>query len=132
MWTSGLTGKRRRRGRAKIVRGLPLRRATRPFETWTLDFMSDRLFNARSFRSLNILDEYSRKGLAIEVGFSFPSLSATATLDDLVRRYGRPKYLRIDDGPELTTKVMQQWSEEHNVELLFIQPGKPTRNAYIE
>ncbi len=125
-------GRRRRRGRAKLVRGRCLRRATKPFEGWTLDFIHDRLFNARAFRGLTIMDEFSRSGLALELAFSFPSRSVTAALDDLALTYGYPKYLRIDNGTELTSKVMQQWSEDHSVELLFIQPGKPTQNAYIE
>jgi putative transposase len=125
-------GRRRRRGRAKIVRGRSLRRAIKPFEGWTLDFIHDRLFNARSFRGLTIMDEFSRCGLALDLNYSFPSKSVIAVLDDLARTYGYPKYLRVDNGTELTSKVMQQWSEEHCVELLFIQPGKPTQNAYIE
>lgn len=125
-------GKRRRRGRAKIVRGRPLRRATRPFEGWTLDFMHDRLYGGRSFRALTMEDEFSRTGLAVEMSFSFPSRSVVAVLDSVAAIYGYPKYLRIDNGTELTSKWMQQWSEEHDVELLFIQPGKPTQNAFIE
>ncbi len=125
-------GRRRRRGRAKIVRGRPLRRATQPFEGWTLDFIHDRLFGGRAFRTLSMEDEFSRSGLALEMSFSFPSRSVTAVLDSVAAIYGYPKYLRIDNGTELTSKLMQLWSEEHDVELLFIQPGKPTQNAYIE
>jgi putative transposase len=125
-------GRRRRRGRAKIVRGRPLRRAQQPFEGWTLDFMHDRLFGGRAFRALSMEDEFSRVGLALEASFSFPSRSVVAVLDSVAAIYGYPKYLRVDNGTELTSKLMQLWSEEHCVELLFIQPGKPTQNAYIE
>lgn len=125
-------GKRRRRGRAKIIRGKPLRRATRPFEGWTLDFIHDRLYGGRAFRTLTMEDEFSRSGLAVEMSFSFPSRSVIAVLDDVAALHGYPKYLRIDNGTELTSKLMQQWSEEHDVELLYIQPGKPTQNAFIE
>jgi putative transposase len=125
-------GRRRRRGRAKIVRGRSLRRAQRPFEGWTLDFIHDRLFGGRAFRTLSMEDEFSRVGLALELSFSFPSRSVTAVLDSVAAIYGYPTYLRVDNGTELTSKVMQLWSEEHGVELLFIQPGKPTQNAYIE
>jgi putative transposase len=124
--------RRRRRGRAKIVRGRCLRRATRPFEGWTMDFVQDRLFNGRKFRALSMMDEFSRCGLALEIAFSFPSRSVAAVLDDVAAIYGYPKYLRVDNGTELTSKIMQRWSEDHGVELLFIQPGKPTQNAYIE
>lgn len=125
-------GRRRRRGRAKIVRGKPLRRATRPFEGWTLDFVHDRLFGGRAFRTLSMEDEFTRTGLALEMSFSFPSRSVVAVLDEVAAIYGYPKYLRIDNGTELTSKLMQLWSEQHDVELLFIQPGKPTQNAFIE
>lgn len=125
-------GLRRRRGRAKIIRGRPLRRATKPLEGWTLDFVHDRLFAGRAFRTLSMEDEFSRSGLALELSFSFSSRAVTAVLDSVASIYGYPKYLRIDNGPEFTSKTMQLWSEEHDVELLFIQPGKPTQNAYIE
>jgi putative transposase len=125
-------GRRRRRGRAKIVRGRPLRRATKPFEGWTLDFMHDRLFGGRAFRVLSMEDEFSRSALALELSFSFPSRSVVAVLDSVAAIYGYPKYLRVDNGSEFTSKVMQLWSEGHGVELLFIQPGKPTQNAFIE
>jgi len=125
-------GRRRRRGRAKIVRGRPLRRAIKPFEGWTLDFMHDRMLGGRAFRTLSMEDEFSRTGLALELLFSFPSRSVIAVLDSVAAIYGYPKYLRIDNGTEFTSKLMQLWSEEHDVELLFIQPGKPTQNAYIE
>ncbi len=77
-------------------------------------------------------DEFSRSGLALEMSFSFPSRSVVAVLDSVAAIYGYPKYLRIDNGTEPTSKLMQQWSEDHDVELLYIQPGKPMRNGYIE
>jgi len=124
--------RRWRRGRAKVIRGRCLRRANRPFEGWTLDFVHDRLLHGRSFRALSMMDEHSRCGLALELSFSFAGRSVIAILDEVAALYGYPKYLRIDNGAELTSKVMQLWSEEHCVELLFIQPGKPTQNAFIE
>ncbi len=78
------------------------------------------------------MDEFSRSGLALDLEYSFPGRSVVAVLDRLAGTYGYPKYLRVDNGTELTSKVMQQWGEDHCVELLFIQPGKPTQNAYIE
>lgn len=96
-------GRRRRRGRAKIVRGKPLRRAAKPFEGWTLDFMHDRLFTGRAFRTLAIEDEFTRTALALQMSFTFPSRSVVAALEELAREYGYPKYLRIDN--ELSTKV---------------------------
>lgn len=124
--------RRHRRTRAKFVRGRSLRRATRPHEGWTLDFMHDRLFYSRTFRTLSMMDEFSRSGLALDMAFTFPSRAVISVLDEIAGLYGYPHYLRIDNGTELTSKAMQEWSAEHNVELLFIQPGKPTQNAYIE
>ena len=97
-------GRRRRRGRAKIVRGRSLRRATRPFEGWTLDFVADRLFNGRAFRGLTMMDEFTRVDLALELNYSFPSRSVIAVLDDVAREFGYPKYVRVDNGTELTSK----------------------------
>ena len=125
-------GRRRRRGRVKIVRGRSLRRATRPFEGWTLDFIQDGLFNGKSFRGLTMMDEFTRVDLALELNYSFPSKCVIDVLDDVAREFGYPKYVRVDNGTELTSKIMQEWSEQHDVELLFIQPGKPTQNAYFE
>jgi putative transposase len=125
-------GRRRRRGRAKIVRGCSLRRATRPFEGWTLDFIQDRLFNGRLFRGSTMMDEFTRVDLALELNYSFPSKCVKDVLDDVAREFGYPKYVRVDNRTELISKLMQEWSEQHDVELLFIQPGKPTQNAYTE
>ena len=124
--------RRRKRTRARFVRGRSLRRATRPHEGWTLDFVHDRLFHGRTFRTLSMMDEFSRSGLALDIAFTFPSCAVIGVLDEIARLYGYPRYLRIDNGTELTSKAMQHWSAEHGVELLFIQPGKPTQNAFIE
>jgi len=124
--------RRRRRSRAKYVRGLPLRRATHPNEIWTLDFLSDRLLHGRVFRALTLLDECSRYGLAVDPAFSYPSVSVVRTLDDTAREHGYPSCLRVDNGPEFIATALETWAHEHNVELLFIQPGKPTQNAFIE
>ena len=89
-----------------------------PTRVRTLDFMHDRLFGGRAFRALSMEDEFSRSGLALEMSFSFPSRSVVAVLDSVAAIYGYPKYVRIDNGTELASKLMQQWSEDHDVELL--------------
>ena len=95
-------GRRRRRGRAKIVRGRSLRRATKPCEGWTLDFIQDRLFNGRSFRGLTIMDEFTSVDLALELNYSFPSKCVIDVLDDAARDFEYPKYVRVNNGTELT------------------------------
>lgn len=124
--------RRRRRSRAKYVRGTPLRRAERPNDIWTMDFVSDRLLHGRVFRALTLLDERSRFALAVHPDFSYPSASVVRTLEDAAREHGYPKCLRIDNGPEFVASALEAWAHEHGVELLFIQPGKPTQNAFIE
>lgn len=124
--------KRRRRSRAKYVRGAPLRRADRPNEIWTMDFVSDRLLHGRVFRALTLLDECSRYALAVQPEFSYPSASVVCTLDQAARNHGYPRCVRVDNGPEFIASALETWAQNHTVELLFIQPGKPTQNAFIE
>jgi len=124
--------KRRRRSRAKYVRGVPLRRSERPNDIWTMDFVSDRLLHGHVFRALTLLDECSRYALAVQPEFSYPSASVVSTLERVARDHGYPHCVRVDNGPEFIASALEIWAQEHAVELLFIQPGKPTRNAFIE
>lgn len=101
-------------------------------ETWAMDFMSDALYGGRKFRALTIQDEGNREGLAIEVATSLPSLRVIRVLDELVSVHGRPKGIRVDNGPEFTSEVFVEWCREQDVTLRYIQPGKPDQNAYIE
>lgn len=100
--------------------------------TWALDFMHDMLYDGRRFRTLNVLDEGNREGLAIEVGTSLTGTRVTAVLDQLVAIHGAPRAIRCDNGPELLSRPLTEWSERHGVLLQHIQPGKPNQNAYIE
>lgn len=124
--------RRRRRSRAKYVRGLPLRRAGAPHEIWTMDFLADRLLHGRRFRVHTLLDECSRYPFSVSGAFSFPSTAVVAKLEDVAFEHGYPKYVRVDNGPEHLAGTLERWADEHDVELLFIQPGKPTQNAFIE
>jgi putative transposase len=99
---------------------------------WALDFMQDALYDGRSFRTCNILDEGNREGLAIEVGRSLPSVRVVAVLEDLVALHGAPTALRMDNGPELTSIVLTRWCAQRGIKVLYIQPGQPQQNAYIE
>lgn len=124
--------RRRRRSRAKYVRGLPLRRATRPNEIWTMDFLADRLLHGRRFRVHTLLDECSRYPFSIFGAFSFPSVAVVAKLEEAAKDYGYSKCVRVDNGPEHIASPLERWADGHNVDLLFIAPGKPTQNAFIE
>ena len=99
---------------------------------WALDFMHDTLYGGRRFRTLNVLDEGNREGLAIEVGTSIPAPRVVRVLDQLVALYGCPQALRLDNGPELTAQVFVDWCDRHGIVRLYIQPGKPVQNAFIE
>jgi len=101
-------------------------------ESWSLDFMSDSLSNGRAFRTLNIIDDFNREALWIEVDFSLPALRVIRVLNMLASWRGLPRQIRLDNGPELISKALEEWAETHKVELAFIEPGKPAQNAYIE
>ena len=94
--------------------------------------MRDTLYDGRPFRTLNVIDECNREALRIECGTSIPSSRVVRVLNQLVEVYGRPEAICLDNGPELTTDSFVDWAEEHGVKLMFIQPGKPNQNAFIE
>ena len=123
-----------RRTRRRIPKRVqhPLNAPARLNHIWALDFMQDALYDGRAFRTCNILDEGNRESLAIEVGRSLPSIRVIAVLDDLVALHGAPIALRVDNGPELTSIAITRWCAQHGIKLLYIQPGKPQQNAYIE
>ena len=110
----------------------PLMVAAAPNETWSIDFMSDSLVDGRKFRLLNVIDDFNRESLAIEVDTSLPSLRVIRVLNQLIAERGKPANIRTDNGPEFISHKLQQWCEHNDITLQYIQPGKPTQNAYIE
>jgi len=103
-----------------------------PNQTWSLDFMSDSLSDGRTFRTLNVLDDFNREALWIEVDTSLPSERVVRVLDRLVGERTAPGRIRMDNGPELIAQRLERWAQAQQVELLHIQPGQPAQNAYIE
>ena len=103
-----------------------------PNEVWAMDFIADRLFDGRAFRILTIVDCHTRESLAIAPRTSFRAYQVTEVLDRLARERGRPKSLRVDNGPEFAGRMLDQWAYLNGVEIDFSRPGKPTDNAYIE
>lgn len=101
-------------------------------QTWSLDFMSDSLANGRTFRTLNVIDDFNREALWIEVDTSLPAERVVQVLDMLLLGRAAPRQIRMDNGPELISRRLEQWATEKQIELVHIQPGKPAQNAYIE
>lgn len=99
---------------------------------WAIDFMLDALYGGRKFRTFNVLDESNREGLGIEVGTSIPSARVIRVLERLIELYGKPKALRLDNGPEFTAAAFEEWCQQRCIERLYIAPGKPDQNAFIE
>ena len=97
-----------------------------------MDFVADTLADGRTFRAFNVVDDCTRECIAIEVGKSIPGSRVVRVLDRLERSRGLPQVIVLDNGPELTSRVLDQWAYEHGVELHFIQPGKPVQNAFVE
>jgi len=105
---------------------------TAPNQVWSIDFMSDSLADGRTLRTFNVLDDYNREGLSIEVDLSLPSLRVVRSLEQIIEWRGRPSAIRLDNGPEFIARALIDWANDNQIELMHIQPGKPTQNAYIE
>ena len=101
-------------------------------EVWALDFMGDTLYDGRGFRTLNIIDDYNREALWIEVDTSLPAERVVRVLENLLLWRVAPTQIRMDNGPELISQRLESWAKEKHIDLIHIQPGKPAQNAYIE
>lgn len=129
---AGLTVRRRGRRKQRIVRAVSTATVSRPNERWAMDFVHDYLADGRRFRTLNVIDTFTRECVAIEVDFSLPSARVVRVLDKLVWEYGVPASIRVDNGPEFISKALDLWASQHGVKLDFIQPGKPMQNGHVE
>jgi len=101
-------------------------------QVWSMDFVHDRLADERAFRLFNVIDDHNHEGLGIEVGFSLPAERVIRSLEQIIEWRGKPQAIRCDNGPEYISQKLLDWSQENDNKLLFIQPGKPQQNAYIE
>ena len=128
----GLQVRKRKRKRKERIRRLPLEAPNCPNERWSMDFMHDTTTCGRSIRILNIVDDYTRECLWSEVDTSLSGHRVCRILNNLIDMRGKPKSILTDNGPEFTGLALDQWAYNHKVELRFIQPGKPSQNAYVE
>lgn len=128
----GLQLPKRRRKRLRSVRREPLKPAETVNARWSMDFMSDSLADGRKFRVLNVLDEFSRECLAIEVNTSLPGSVVARVLDEIAAQRGYPEVIVVDNGPEFRGREMDTWACRRGVRLHFIDPGKPMQNAFVE
>ncbi len=125
--------KQPKRGRMWLNDGSCIRlRPLYRHHVWSYDFVADRTHDGRPLRMLTVIDEHSRECLAIVVARNLKSDDVLETLTDLFTRYGPPAYVRSDNGPEMTAKVVRDWLRDLGVQTLFIEPGSPWENGYNE
>ena len=128
----GLAVKRRRgRKRATGTRS-PMLMPERVNERWSLDFVSDALSDGRRFRTLCVVDDFTREALAVVVDVSLSGVRVARELSRLIAQRGAPKMIVSDNGTELTSHAILKWVREVGIEWHYIAPGKPTQNAFVE
>lgn len=101
-------------------------------QTWSMDFMHDSLEDGRTYRLFNVIDDYNREGLGIEIDFSLPAPRVIRALDQIIEWRGKPTMIRCDNGPEYISHALIEWAERRKITLGYIQPGNPQQNAYVE
>ena len=110
----------------------PLTVPTEINQVWSMDFMHDQLQDGRSFRLLNLIDDFNREALAIEIDLSLPSARVIRVLKQVIAWRGKPSVIRCDNGPEYVSAQIQDWAKAWGIKLEYIQPGQPEQNAYVE
>lgn len=129
---AGLQVRRRRRKQITRSARVPLTPPAGPRQRWSMDFMADTLADGRGFRTLNIVDDFTRECVAIEVDRSLPGARVVRVLERLAETIGLPPVLVSDNGPEFAGRTLDAWAYRRGIELRFIRPGKPIENAYVE
>ena len=110
----------------------PLVMPKEPNVTWSIDFISDRIECGRQFRVLNIIDDACKIAVAQEISMSMPAKRVIKVLEKIIWLNGKPKNIRCDNGPEFIAQVFRDWCKGNEINIIYIQPGKPTQNGYIE
>jgi putative transposase len=101
-------------------------------EVWSMDFMHDQLSDGRCIRLFNLIDDFNREALAIDVDFSLPALRVIRSLQQVIEWRGKPLAIRCDNGPEYISGELKTWADRRGIKIEYIQPGKPQQNAYVE
>jgi putative transposase len=123
---------RRKRGGSAAGCANRLPQAVAANQVWSVDFMTDALSSGRRFRILNVVDDYTRECLGIEVDTSLGGVRVVRVLEELKQRRGLPRQIRSDNGPEFVSRAVDQWAYEQGLEWHTIQPGRPMDNGYVE
>jgi putative transposase len=124
--------KKQKRRRRMGPRNTQRLRAERKNQVWSWDLIYDQTEHGRTLRILTLMDEYTKQALAIHVGYSIRALDAITVLEAVIERYGAPQHMRSDNGPEFIAQAIQDWLEQSAIKTLYIQPGAPWEQAFIE
>jgi len=124
--------KRQRRMRRLGLSTAERQRAGRARQVWSWDFVEDQTENGSRFRILTLLDEYTRESLAVHAAWSIRAVEVIEVLKSAIARYGAPEHLRSDNGPEFIAYAIQDWLAEAKIKTLYIRPGSPWENPFIE
>ena len=118
--------------RIKRTKPIPLAVPDSTNQSWSMDFMHDALTDGRGFRLFNVIDDYNREALTVEIDFSLPAQRVIRSLDQLIEYRGKPVQIRCDNGPEYISNALKDWAKDKDIILSYIEPGNPQQNAYVE
>ncbi|WP_459209972.1 IS3 family transposase [Aquimarina rhabdastrellae] len=128
----GLNIKRRPKKRLPARVKAPLTLPITQNIVWSMDFMSDSLIDGRRFRTLNIIDDFNREALWITIAISINAHRLIRELNKLIDYRGKPEEIRVDNGPEFTSLIFIDWAKANEINIRYIQPGKPMQNSLVE
>lgn len=128
----GLALRRKRRRHVSQASRAPKPMPEGANERWSMDFMQDTLMDGRCFRLLNVVDDFSREALAMDVAQSITGERVVRVLDQVVEERGKPSVIVVDNSPEFTSRALDAWAYGQGIQLHFIQPGKPVQNCFVE